>query len=145
MPKQSSGRYDSKHPSGSAVAPRLHRALQSAAVAGRLSCSRIHTLSRELGVSPQEAGKAADLGNIRISKCQLGLFSHAPSAPTDLTGLQQIDATLESAVRGALENGRLPCAVAWRLAKTHAVTRREMGQYTQKMAIKISTCQLGAF
>lgn len=145
MLKKPNGRYVSKHPSGSAVSPQLHLALQSAAVAGRLSCSRIHTISKTLGVTPQEAGKVADLGNIRISKCQLGLFSQSPAAPKDLKAPQQIDATLESAVRGALENGRLPCAVAWRLAKRHGVTRRALGEYVQKMAIKISTCQLGAF
>jgi hypothetical protein len=43
-------------------------------VDGRLPCGVAHHLADELGVSINEIGWAADAGQIRITKCQLGCF-----------------------------------------------------------------------
>lgn len=43
------------------------------------------------------------------------------------------------------EDGRLPCAAAFRLAEAHGLTLREIGQACNEAKIKISTCQLGCF
>jgi hypothetical protein len=49
-------------------------------------------------------------------------------------------------IREALaEDGRLPCAAAFRLAEAHELMLREIGQACNEAKIKINNCQLGCF
>ena len=53
---------------------KLAAALRQRARGGRLACATALALARELGVSPQEVGRAANELGIKISDCQLGCF-----------------------------------------------------------------------
>ncbi|MBT9172150.1 MAG: hypothetical protein DDT21_00531 [Syntrophomonadaceae bacterium] len=48
-------------------------------------------------------------------------------------------------IRENLEDGRLSCAAAFRLAAAHGLPLREIGQACNEAKIKISACQLGCF
>ncbi len=52
---------------------------------------------------------------------------------------------LEEKIKSSLVKGKLPCAVAFKIAKELKVSPREVGEAANKLAIKISSCQLGCF
>jgi len=52
---------------------------------------------------------------------------------------------LEAKMRSSLVNGRLPCAIAFQIAKELKVSLKEIGETANKLGIKISGCQLGCF
>ncbi len=52
---------------------------------------------------------------------------------------------LEKELEASLVNGKLPCSVAFRMARKLKVSPREVGDMANKLNIRISTCQLGCF
>lgn len=52
---------------------------------------------------------------------------------------------LEMKIKSSLVNGRLPCAVAFRIAKELKVSPRDVGNAANRLSVKISGCQLGCF
>ncbi|MGB9593158.1 MAG: hypothetical protein ACPL7R_03345 [Anaerolineae bacterium] len=54
-------------------------------------------------------------------------------------------ANLENEIRANLRDGKLPCAVAWRVAERMGVERRAVGAMADALEIRISHCQLGLF
>jgi hypothetical protein len=52
---------------------------------------------------------------------------------------------LESAVKTALKDGYLPCAVGWKIAKEIAIPRIAVGAVMDKLGVRITDCQLGFF
>ena len=52
---------------------------------------------------------------------------------------------LEDELKESLVNGKLPCAVAFKIAKKFKVTPRDVGDEANKLNIKIASCQLGCF
>ncbi len=56
-----------------------------------------------------------------------------------------MSAELEEKIKSSLVDGKLPCAVAFQIAKEIGVSLREVGEAANKLSIKISRCQLGCF
>ena len=56
-----------------------------------------------------------------------------------------MSAELEEKLKSSLVNGRLPCPVAFKIAKDMDVSLKEIGETANKLEIKISSCQLGCF
>lgn len=52
---------------------------------------------------------------------------------------------LEKKIKSSLVNGRLPCAIAFKIAKELKVSPRDVGDAANRLAVKISNCQLGCF
>lgn len=52
---------------------------------------------------------------------------------------------LESKIKSSLVNGRLPCAIAFKIAKELKVSPRDVGDAANRLSVKISNCQLGCF
>jgi len=52
---------------------------------------------------------------------------------------------LENKVKQGAENGRLPCAKAFKIARDEGVSPAEIGKIANKLNIKITNCQLGCF
>ena len=110
----------------------------------RISCAEAHNIAAELKVSPADVGTAIDLLEIRIIKCQLGLFGHGKEKNIPVLS-DKINPDIESAIRSSLVNDRLPCSVAWEIAKNFKVSKPIISAVCEGMKIKISPCQLGAF
>jgi hypothetical protein len=55
------------------------------------------------------------------------------------------NSALEEEVKAALVNGKLPCAVAFQIAKKRKVTPRQVGDMANRLNIRIVSCQLGCF
>ncbi len=52
---------------------------------------------------------------------------------------------LEEKIRSSLVNGKLPCPVAFKVAREMKVSLKEVGETANKLSIKIAACQLGCF
>jgi len=49
------------------------------------------------------------------------------------------------AVKQRAKDGRLPCAVCFRLAEEYAIPKRELGKLLNELGIKVVQCQMGLF
>jgi len=52
---------------------------------------------------------------------------------------------LEEAIQGKAKNGKLPCAMCFKLAEDFGISKREMGKILNEIKVKIRQCQLGCF
>ena len=52
---------------------------------------------------------------------------------------------LEMKIKSSLVDGRLPCAVAFKIVKEPKVSPRDVGDAANRLSMKISNCQLGCF
>ncbi len=144
MSHHDAGRYKSKHPSAGEVRKDLAEAVAKAASDGTISCARAEKIAAGLRLSMGEVGVAVDLAEIRIDKCQLGLFGYG-AEKLAVKPAESITPEMEQAVLGSLENGRLPCLAAWELAVRFGVKRMDVSAACEALRIKVKPCQLGAF
>jgi LAO/AO transport system kinase len=56
-----------------------------------------------------------------------------------------MDEAIEREMRASLVGGKLPCAVAFRIAKELGVASKVVGDAANRLNIKIAKCQLGCF
>jgi hypothetical protein len=52
---------------------------------------------------------------------------------------------LDKKIQDSLVDGKLPCAVAFQIAKENKVTNKEIGEACNRLKIKVKSCQLGCF
>ncbi len=122
----------------------LARALDGVAEAEGVSCAKAHEAAQQLEQTPGEAGRALDLQNRPIIRCQLGLFGYTPRKRI-VKPANDVPPDLAEAIRDARVNGRLPCRAAWEIADQRGLKRLEVANVCEALKIKISECQLGAF
>ena len=53
--------------------------------------------------------------------------------------------TLEDEIQASLVDGKLPCAVAFKIARKLKVSPRKVGEAANRLDIKIINCHLGCF
>lgn len=144
MTHEDAGRYTAKHPEGAAPDARIAEALKTKVKDGKVSCAAAHGIAKELSVLPKEVGRTMDLMELRIVKCQMGLFGYSPEKKI-VKPAETVSAELEAAISGVLDNGRLACRAAWDMADRFGISRLEMAAACEALAIKVSPCQIGAF
>ena len=125
------------------VDERITEALATRQKDNTLSCAEAFDIARKLDVSKAEVGKALDIMNIKIVKCQLGLFGHKSGKRT------KPDSSPPGALLEALspfrETGRMPCSHAHEIARRLNIGRPAVANACEALWIKIKPCQLGAF
>jgi hypothetical protein len=52
---------------------------------------------------------------------------------------------LEGTILAKSKDGKLPCAMCFKIAEDFGISKREMGKVLNEIKIKISQCQLGCF
>jgi hypothetical protein len=109
-----------------------------------ISCAEAHRIAVQLNTAPAEVGTAIDLLEVRMNKCQLGLFGHGKQKNIPALS-DKIDPEIESAIKSSLINSRLACSSAWEISKRFNVSKPTVAAVCETMKIKISPCQLGAF
>ena len=125
----------------------LAAALGAAAVDGKVACADVEEVARKLELPLAEVGAAMDALDLRIVKCQLGLFGFGTSRPHGgvVQPVSEVPPDLEAAIRTALVDGRLPCVAAWEIAERRGLGRIEVAEACEALGIKVKPCQLGAF
>jgi hypothetical protein len=143
MARKDKGHFSTKHP-GASVKKEVEELLKKKKTDGAMPCPLAFQAAGELGLTPAEIGQAIDLLEIPISKCQLGLFGYTPVSRI-IKPAESVPEDLEAAIRKALADGRLPCADAFAIAKEFKLAKIRVSSACEKLKIKISSCQLGAF
>jgi hypothetical protein len=123
---------------------RIAAAVRERARDGGLRCAEAFRIAEELGVTPLAVGRAADDLDVRLMRCQLGLFGHG-GQKSIVEPAEKIEPDLERAIREGLILGRLPCAVAWVIAARFGMPRLHVTNAAEKLDVRIGQCQLGAF
>ena len=122
----------------------LIEAIQGKAIADTISCAAVFTIVDEMKIEPIEAGRALDLLDIAIIKCQLGLFGYSPDKKI-VKPAESVSEEMNVEISACLKDGVLSCADAWAIAKKLEVAKMQVSAACDKLGIKIKPCQLGAF
>ncbi len=110
----------------------------------KLPCDVAFEIAKDLGISVDLIGTNADLLNIKLIKCQLGLFGYRPQKNI-VTPPTQVNPELKAAVLEAVIDGKLPCKTAWEIASRLNIPKLTVSGACEALNIKIKPCQLGAF
>lgn len=145
MTKCKSCGFAAKHPSHTTVAPGIVKAVGERLVDKAITCQSAFGISGESGAAPREVGKAIDLAEGRITKCQLGLFGYEAPNRKMIQAAEVVDSQLRTAIENDLTQGRLTCSAAWRIADQAGIARIKVADACEALNIKIKECQLGAF
>lgn len=134
----------------------IKRAILERLEDGQLPCNQAFAIAQTLGVEPLRVGMTANDADIRISRCQLGLFGYGPKAEgkhkivhamdnvperlaARLRAEAEIDLELESTEQG------ITCAGIWKAADGLGYPRIEASSAVEAMGLKVTRCQLGCF
>ncbi|MBA4422065.1 MAG: hypothetical protein C0390_03050 [Syntrophus sp. (in: bacteria)] len=144
MTHSNAGRYADKHAPGRGPDEKIAAAVRSKAREGELACADAERISLEHGTAMAAVGRTLDLLEVRINRCQLGLFGYATEGKTVLPENPVIP-EIEKEIRSRLSEGKLPCAAAWAIAAEKKIPRMKVSSACEALKIKIKPCQLGAF
>ena len=108
-----------------------------------LSCAEAFDIARKLDVSKIEVGNALDMMDIKIVKCQLGLFGHKDGKRVKSDSL--LPEILLETLSSFRETGRMPCRRVHEIALELGIGRPVVANACEALGIKIKPCQLGAF
>ncbi len=145
MTHSDAGRYAAKHGAGGGPNEKIAAAIRVTLTAGELACADAERISAEVGSTMAEVGRTADLLEIRIGRCQLGLFGYDAPGGRIVRPAEGVEPGLEDAIRGRLSDGRLPCGAAWEIAADRKIPRMNVCSACEALKIKVKPCQLGAF
>ena len=144
MKRQKSQKFADKHNSDAKTDKRIKNALVQQTINNEVPCATAFEIADTLQVSAAEVGKTADLLEMELVKCQLGLFGYKPDKKiVKPTAPEHPD--LEKTIRDALVDGKLPCRKAWDIARSQDLSKMTISAACEHLKIKIKPCQLGAF
>ncbi len=136
---------------------------------GKLPCAEAFAIAEAQEMKPRLVGQTADALQVRLCRCQLGLFGYPGKTGWDIPHLvadepvtaQPVPEGLEAAIREVAgvadvhdpsaqrfveaSEGRLSCAQVWDLAARFNVPKMLVGYVVDQLGIRIVACQLGAF
>jgi hypothetical protein len=147
MTHEDAGKYALKHPPGMKPNERLAKAIREKSPGKELACAMAEKISKELKVAMAEVGSTADLLEMKIKKCQLGLFGWGkkPGHGKDIHAADSVSVEMKSALEAVAKNGAVTCAAAWGIADRLGVERKAVSAACDTLGLKIRACQLGAF
>lgn len=144
MAHEDAGHYAAKHPQGAELNLAIAADIERKARKNALSCAAAHAIAEATGAAPAEVGRNLDLMEVRLSKCQLGLFGYTPNKKI-VTPAESVAPELEAAITAAAVDGRLSCESAWQVAAAQGLKRLELSAACEALGLKVKPCQLGAF
>lgn len=147
MTHKDAGKYAAKHPPGTTLNEQIAKAIRKKSPGDAIACGTCEKISKDLEVKILEVGITADLLEIKIIKCQLGLFGWGKE-PNRVQGIQAADSVsldIKSALEEAAENGVVTCGTLWRTADRLGVKRKVVSAACETLKLKTRACQLGIF
>ena len=143
MTHEDAGHYAAKH-SGAKLNEKIAAKVREKMSDDTLSCGAAHVIAEELNLAASEVGVTLDLFEVRIGKCQLGLFGYGEKKrivkPAD-----KVEPELQKEIENSLVEGRLPCKAAWDIAEKFKMKRLDLANAGEKLNLKINSCQIGSF
>lgn len=144
MTKDKHEHFAQKHPSDSETDARIAEALGQWISGGEIPCAVAFKVASELDVAPALVGKTADLLELRLRKCQMGLFGYEPNKRI-VKPAETVSEELETCIAKELTDNRLSCKKAWEIAEKLGLGKMAVSSACEHLGIKINACQLGAF
>ena len=144
MTREQGPKFSEKHGADTQMDPAVKQKIEDNAKNNEISCAVAFQMAEELKATPADVGKGIDLLDIRLIKCQLGLFGYGPGKKAVKPKSPQ-SRDLEEAIRVALVGKKLSCRAAWDIASRFNVPRMAVSAACEALNIKIKPCQLGAF
>jgi hypothetical protein len=144
MKQQNGKKFAEKHESNAQLNQEIKDQIISHTKNNELPCAVAHKIAADLNVSPAEVGKTADLLEMMLVKCQLGLFGYMPEKKIVKPEASE-NPDLTSAIQDARVGGNLSCENAWEIARRFDVSKMKVSSVCEQLKIKIKPCQLGAF
>ena len=144
MTREDEGHFSQKHGPDARLEPAVKEKIEKKTRNGEIACAVAFQIAEQLSVSPAEIGKALDLMETKLMKCQLGLFGY-PSGEKAVKPKKPDVPGLMEAIKAALVDGKLSCRDAWELASKFNVGKMTVSAACDALKIKIKPCQLGAF
>jgi hypothetical protein len=124
------------------------QAMQERLEDGKLPCNQAHAIAHVLNVDPLTVGQAANEADIRISRCQLGLFGYGPKTEGKhkiVHPMDDVPERLAARLRAQAEGEGITCTAIWRAADGLGYPRLEASSAVEAMGLRVSRCQLGCF
>jgi hypothetical protein len=138
------GKYSGKHPVNTTLDPLIVDAVKEKSRNAAISCGDAENISLERNKSLLSIGTIADMLEITIDQCQLGLFGYGTKKKVVIPA-KTVSSDLEKAIRRQLDNERLTCQSAWKIAEEMSLSKMSVAAACEALQIKIVSCQLGAF
>jgi hypothetical protein len=148
MTHEDAGNYAAKRPLNMVIDERLAKAVRDKTVNGEIACAQAELISKKLGVTVEEVGAVIDLLEIRIKRCQIGLFGYPKERFPEgraVKAAESVAPGMEASIRGNLVAGRLPCKAVWKIAAEYRMPKMAVSSACEALKIKIKPCQLGSF
>lgn len=144
MTKDKGQKFSQKHGPDANADPVIKDKIIDNVKDGELACAVAFKIAAELEVSPAEIGKTVDLLDLKLSKCQLGLYGYKPHKKK-VRAQKSENQQMETSIRDALVDGKLACRDAWAISSRYNVPKMVVSSACEFLGIKIKPCQLGAF
>jgi hypothetical protein len=147
MTHEDAGKYALKHPPGKKPNEQIAKAIREKSPGDELACAVAEKIAKAIKVAIPEVGVTADLLEMKIKKCQLGLLGWGknPDHGNDFRAADSVSAEMKSALEKATENAAVTCAAAWAIADRLGTERKAVSAACDTLRVKIRKCQLGAF
>jgi hypothetical protein len=139
--------YALKHTEQS-ISPEVANALKNKAVEGRISCAAVHAIAGSFHMPPSEVGVQADLIEIRLTQCILGLFGHEREKQGNRKNLDihvHLSSELREVILKQAKDKKISCVECWDIARQLKLKPSHVSSACEKMGVKIKPCQIGAF
>ncbi len=147
MTHEDAGKYVLKHPPGTRPNEEITSAIREKSPGGEFACAVAEKIAKDLKVGIPEVGITADLLEMKIKKCQLGLFGWGkkPDHGKDIHAADSVPVEMRNAIEKVAENCAVTCAAAWAIADRLGTERKAVSAACETLGLKIRKCQLGAF
>ena len=137
-------RFSAKHGSNAQIDPALKETLENRNQNGQVACAVAFQIAEETEAPPADIGKTMDLMELKLIKCQLGLFGYGPGKKA-VTPKPPENQSMAEAIQSSLVDSQLSCQDAWDIARRLKVPKMAVSAACEALNIKIKPCQLGAF
>jgi len=144
MTHEDAGHYALKHSSSATLDAGIAEAVRPKVSNGKIACAAVHKIAVDLDIPPSEVGQTIDLMELRLHRCQLGLFGYGPQRRI-VEPVESVTPTLREAIEASLVDNRLPCRVAWAIAEKLGIKKMDVSSACEALKIKICDCQIGSF
>ena len=144
MQREEGQKFAEKHESNAQLNEKIKDHIIRQTKNNELPCAVAFKIAAELNVSAAEVGKTADLLELMLVKCQLGLFGYTPQKKIVKPKAAE-NPDLASAIRDERVDGKLSCENAWEIARRFDVSKMRVSSVCEQLKIKVKPCQLGAF
>ena len=144
MARRKGKSFAEKHGTNIKPDSRIKAAVLAHEINGEISCAVAFKIAKDLNISADLVGTTVDLLNIKLIKCQIGLFGYRPHKNI-VKPRARVNPDIKDAILNALIDNKLSCKSAWQIASRFNISKMTVCGACEALEVQIKPCQLGAF